>query len=195
MRVPPSEFLALDVVAKQFLADVPLADVNVVDLPAGGPGRTIADVRALTAEGDLTKANPIVRMLFGLRLLLGRVFGWDRGAAVVAPDSYLHRLDGDLRARSLCAPGTSDGPFCLLYLLEDESLSELRNATVHAFLATALRPTSSGYRLYWAVYVRPVSRLTGLYMAIIEPFRRLVVYPSILGRIRGAWQRRYSSPT
>jgi hypothetical protein len=192
LRVPPSEFQALDVVANRFLAGVPLADVNVVDLPAGGPGRTIADVRALAPEGDATKANVVVRMLFGLRFWLGRVFGWDRGSAAIAPESYLHRMDSDLRARSLCAPGTPDGPFRVLYMLESESLSEIRNATVHAFLATALRPTPTGYRLYWAVYVLPVSRLTGLYMALIEPFRRLVVYPAILGRIRRAWQRRYA---
>lgn len=193
MRVSLSEFRALDVVARRFLADVPLRDVNVVDLPAGGPGRTISDVHALTAEGDPTKANVIVGMLFGLRVLIGRVFGWDRGSGAIASDSYLHRIDGDLRARSLCVPGTPDGPFRVLYVLESESLSEIRNATVHAFLATALRPTASGYRLYWAVYVRPVSRLTGLYMALIEPFRRLVVYPAMLRGIRQAWQRRYAT--
>jgi hypothetical protein len=34
--------------------------------------------------------------------------------------------------------------------------------------------------------------MTGLYMASIEPFRRLIVYPAILRRIREAWQRRYA---
>lgn len=193
MRVPLSEFQTLDVVAHRFLADVPLRDVNVVDLPAGGPGRTISDIRALTVESDPTKTNVIVRMLFGLRLLIGRVLGWDRGSGVIGSESYIHRIDNDLRARSLCVPGTPDGPFRVLYMLESESLSEIHNATVHAFLATALRPTASGYRLYWAVYVRPVSRLTGLYMALIEPFRRLVVYPAILRRIRQDWLRRYAT--
>jgi hypothetical protein len=41
---------------------------------------------------------------------------------------------------------------------------------VHAFLASVLTETLDGYRLYWAVYVHPVSRLTPLYMALIEPF-------------------------
>jgi hypothetical protein len=39
--------------------------------------------------------------------------------------------------------------------------------------------------------VKPVSALTPLYMAIIEPFRRFIVYPSILRRIRDAWELRY----
>jgi hypothetical protein len=192
MRVPTSEFQGLGVEANRILAGVPLEDVNVIDLPAGGVGRSIADVRALLATGDLTNANPVVRMLFGLRYWLGRVFGWDRGDTSLSADSYVHRIDGELRRRSLCEPGTPDGAFRLLYLLENESLAELRNATVHAFLASALRPTPTGYRLYWAVYVQPVSRMTGLYMAIIEPFRRFIVYPAILRRIREAWERRYA---
>jgi hypothetical protein len=84
------------------------------------------------------------------------------------------------------SPGTADGPFRLLYVLERESLEEVRNATVHAFLCWALNQTSDGYRLYWGVYVKPVSWLTPVYMGIIEPFRRFVVYPSIFRAIRRA---------
>jgi hypothetical protein len=40
-----------------------------------------------------------------------------------------------------------------------------------------------------AIYVKPVTRWTGLYMAIIESFRRSVVYPSLLGHLRSAWLR------
>jgi hypothetical protein len=191
MRIPTSEFQALGVEANLILADVPLRDVNVIDLPSGGAGRSIADIRALLAPGDLTHANPVVRALFGLRHWLGILFRWDRAETFPSSDSYVHRIDGEVRRRSLCEPGTRDGAFRLLYLLENESLAELRNATVHAFLASALRPTPTGYRLYWAVYVKPVSRLSGLYMALIEPFRRFIVYPAILQRVREAWERRY----
>ncbi len=61
-------------------------------------------------------------------------------------------------------------------------------ATVHAFACMALSRRASGYRLYWAVYVRNVSPLTPVYMAAIEPFRRWVVYPAILGGIRAGWR-------
>jgi hypothetical protein len=84
--------------------------------------------------------------------------------------------------------------FRLLYLLGRESLAEIRNATVHAFLCAALYERPSGYRLYWAVYVKPVSWLTPMYMALIEPFRRFIVYPAMLGRIRRAWTARYPYP-
>jgi len=69
--------------------------------------------------------------------------------------------------------------------------AEIRNATVHAFLCTALREGPSGYRLYWAVYVKPTSWLTPLYMMLIEPFRRFIVYPAMLGRVRSAWSALY----
>jgi hypothetical protein len=87
-----------------------------------------------------------------------------------------------------------EGGFRLLYLVEQESLAEIRNATVHAFLSTALVERPSGYRLYWAVYVKPSSWLTPLYMALIEPFRRFIVYPAMLGRVRRAWTSRYPRP-
>lgn len=87
------------------------------------------------------------------------------------------------------------GRFRLLYVLERESLAELRNATAHAFLSSALIESPLGYRLYIAVYVNPVSRLTPLYMAFIEPFRRFIVYPAIVRGIRRAWEERYQTAT
>ncbi len=48
-----------------------------------------------------------------------------------------------------------------------------------------------GYRFYFAVYVANVSPLTPLYMAVIEPFRRFLVYPAMLGNLRAAWIAAY----
>lgn len=63
-----------------------------------------------------------------------------------------------------------------------------------ALFAVALTETLVGYRLYLGVYVQPVSRLTSLYMALIDPFRRFIVYPAVLRRIRRAWVERYPRP-
>jgi hypothetical protein len=65
---------------------------------------------------------------------------------------------------------------------------------VHGFLAFALEELPAGYRLYWAVYVKPTSPLTPVYLALIEPFRRFIVYPSLLRRVRKAWMARYGAP-
>jgi hypothetical protein len=80
----------------------------------------------------------------------------------------------------------------VLYVLGDEALSELRNATVHAFLALALTPNPGGYTLYLAIYVKPVSRFTTLYMAVIDPFRRIVVYPALARHAQQRWARTYA---
>ena len=194
MRVDIAQFRALPLGVHTVLGDVPLKDVSAVDLPGGGPGRTLSDVRALIPPGQIFRANPAVRALFALRLWLGRVLGWD-GPEHDRPDmSYLSRVSEAQRERSLVPPGTMEGGFRLLYLLGQESLAEINNATVHAFLCTALCERPGGYRLYWAVYVKPASWLTPVYLAVIEPFRRFVVYPALLGRIRRAWVARYRAP-
>ena len=135
--------------------------------------------------------GPLVRALFSFRALVGRVLGWDRAVDSNQEHSYLHRLSAEQRTRSLVTPGTPDGPFRLLYVFENELLGEVRNAAVHAFSCMALHPAPQGYRLYWAVYVKPVSILTPFYMGLIEPFRRFIVYPTILRRLRASWAEHY----
>ena len=73
------------------------------------------------------------------------------------------------------------------------ALSEIRNATVHGWICTALARTASGYRLYWAIYVLPVSWRTRPYLMAITPFRR-ILYPAMLRRIRRAWVATYGFP-
>lgn len=191
MRIDVEPFRMLPLEVHTILEGVPLQDVSAVDLPGGGPGRTLGDVRALISSGDLLSANPLARALFAFRVWLGRVLGWDRPRHDPPQTSYLSRVPAALRTRSMVQPGTTEGGFRLLYLVEQESLAEIRNATVHAFLCAVLREHAGGYRLYWAVYVKPLSWLTPVYMALIEPFRRFIVYPAMLGRIRRAWIARY----
>jgi hypothetical protein len=188
MRVSPAEYLGLELRAHELLRGVPLYDVSVVDLPGGGPGRTLADVRRLDRAATPSR---IARVLFGVRRLLGRAGGWDR-TPLREEDSLLSRMSERDRRDSEITPGTPDGPFLILYQFPSEALRETRNATVHGWLSTALAPTTTGYRLYWAVYVLPVSWITRPYLMLIEPFRR-VLYPAMLGRIRQAWLAAYGA--
>jgi hypothetical protein len=98
------------------------------------------------------------------------------------------------RRDSEIPPGTPDGAFLILYQFSRESLSEIRNATVHGWISLALAPTVSGYRLYFGVYVLPVSWFTRPYLLAIEPFRR-ILYPAMLERIRRAWIAVYGVST
>jgi len=187
--VTEAEYQRLELRAHSLLADVPLHDVWVVELPGGEPGRSLVDLRALLSVEKLTATNGAVRFLFALRGRLGRAFGWDRELPQATKESFLHRLSSADRESSLVAPGTPDGPFRVLFVSPRESISEIRNATVHAFSVFALVELSDGYRLYWAIYVRPVGRLTSWYMRLIDPFRRFIVYPAALRQIRAAWER------
>jgi hypothetical protein len=148
MRVPREQLRSLSLAVHGLLRDVPLHDVTAVDLPGGGAGRTIADVRALLAREHVRAANPIVRGLFALRALLGRLCGWDADLHRHPETSSLHRLSSAITRRSALPPGARDGPFRVVYVLERESRAEVRNATVHAFLASLLTETPGGYRLY-----------------------------------------------
>ena len=41
----------------------------------------------------------------------------------------------------------------------------------------------------FAVYVSRVGRLTPVYMALIDPFRKPIVYPSLLRSVHAGWMR------
>jgi hypothetical protein len=191
-KVPAAEFRALDLRCHALLADVPLHDVWAIDLTGGGPGRTMRDVDAIGNPGRLGRLPLAARALFAFRFALGRVLRWDTPRRDTASWSYGERLTDDDRARSLFPAGTPRGIFRLLYLFLDESVAETRNATVHGFLVMALRPRAGGYRLYWAIYVKPVGRLTPVYMAVIDPFRRFIVYPALIRRVQAAWASAYA---
>jgi hypothetical protein len=189
VRASPAEYLSLKLRAHELLRDVALYDVSAVDLPGGGAGRTLADIRALDSA---VPPSRIANGLFGLRRFLGRVFGWDR-VTLPPGDSLVSRLSEQERRESEIVPGTPDGPFRIVYQFPTESLREIRNATVQGYVSVALVPTATGYRLYWGVYVIPVSRLTRPYLLGIEPFRRFLLYPVMLRRIRRGWLAVYGA--
>ena len=186
MRTSAAGYRSLHLRAHELLYDVPLYDVSSVDLPGGGSGRTIADIRTLESA---TPPSPIATFLYGLRYLSGRVFGWDR-EPIRPENSFLERLSQRDRRDSEITPGTMDGRFWVLYQFPREALRETRNKTVHGFICTALVSSPNGYILYWGLYVRHASWLTRPYLVAIEPFR-LVMYPAMLRRIRSAWIAAY----
>lgn len=191
-RVDPAHYRRLALRAHELLAEVPLHDVWQLELPGGGDGRTLEDVRVFMSAEQLVSLSPSVRALFTLRGWLGRLFRWDAPDHAAAARSFLHRLGEQDRRGSSVAPGSADGPFTVLYVHPFEALSEIRNATVHAFSALAFEACAGGYRLYWAIYVAPVGRLTRFYMALIDPFRRLLIYPAVLRHVHRSWCAAYA---
>jgi hypothetical protein len=188
------EYHRLPLRAHTLLRDVPLHDVWRVTLPDGGPSRTMKDVRFVFEVARRSQRLGLpVRALFGLRWSIGRLFRWDRPQGKPEGWSFRSRLSDTDRLQSIVEPGTLDGPFTVLYVHTMEAVSEIQNATVHGFLVWALEPTPDGYQLFWAIHVLPVSAWTKPYLALIDPFRRWLVYPALLRRMHESWTREFKS--
>jgi Protein of unknown function (DUF2867) len=192
-QISEQEFERLPLRVHTFLAGVPLHDVWATDLPRSRAGITL-DEFLRVASGRVFRPSPVVRTLLNIRFFVGGLFGWDRTiSTATAPETFADRLTPADRARSLASAGLTDGPFRVVYRFENEYLTELKNRTAHAAALSALVETAISYRFYFAVYVRSVGRLTPLYMALIDPFRKLIVYPSLLRSVRESWKQTVDS--
>ena len=182
----PEAYLHTDPRAHTLLADVPLHDVWVAHLRGGGGEVSMEDVRRLLMDGFQGQHSPAMIGTVAVRSLLGTMFGWDADGCEGISDSYVSRLSIQDRERSLHEPG--EGSW--IYTFEREALAEIINCTVHAFVALTLQPVEDGYDFYWAFYVKPVSWVTPYYMGLITPFRRTLIYPSIIDAVEREWSAR-----
>ena len=189
-QVSTQEFEELPLRVHTFLAGVPLHDVWSVDLPRWRAGVTLDDFLR-TGGNCLCTPSPLVRTLLDIRFFIGRMFDWDNEPATIV--TFATRLTDADRSRSLIAPGTRDGFFRVVYRFENEQLVELINRTVHAAALSTLVETATGYRFYFGIYVRNVSRFTPFYMALVDPFRKLIVYPSLLHSVRARWKQAFGT--
>ena len=190
-QISYQDFKQLPLRVHDFLADVPLHDVWAVDLPHLRPGITLDEF--LRASGTHhCKLSPGARALISIRLFAGRLLGWD-GQPATHCEAFAKRLTNGDHSRSLVPAGTPDGLFRIVYRFENEQLVELINSTAHAAALSALVETSTGYRFYFGVYVRNVSRLTPIYMTLIEPFRKFIVYPSLLRTVAATWTKTFGA--
>ena len=185
-RISAREFEQLPLRVHDLLAGVPLHDAWAVELPRTRSGITL-DEYSRAAKTRLFTPSPAVRALLDLRFFVGRHLDWDREPP--AWESFASRLTAADRSRTLAPAGTREGFFSVVYRFENEQLLEIVNRTVHAAALSALVETAHAYRFYFAVYVRRVSPFTPLYMALIDPFRRWIVYPSLLRSVRATWNR------
>jgi hypothetical protein len=187
-QISRQEYERLPLRVHDFLARVPLHDVWAIDLPRARSGITLDEFLGKSSACTCTPP-PLVRGLLNIRLLVGRLLGWDREPAATAWASFATRLTTVDRSRSLATAGKREGLFRVVYRFENEQLLELINRTVHAAALSALVETADAYRFYFGVYVENVSRLTPMYMALIDPFRKFVVYPSLLRAVRASWNQ------
>ena len=186
-QVSAQEFERLPLRVHDVLAGVPLHDVWAVDLPRTRPGITLdAFLRATGARPF--RPSFMVRALLAIRFAIGRPLGWDREPDPSVRETFASRLTTADMSNTLALPGTPQGLFRVVYRFENEQLLEVINRTVHAAALSALVETAHGYRLYFGVYVRSIGWRTPIYMTLIDPFRKWIVYPSLLRSVRETWK-------
>jgi len=191
-QISTQEFERLPLRVHDFLAGVPLHDVWAIDLPRARSGITL-DEFLRTASACLCTRSPVVRALVNIRLFVGRLLGWDGEPVSTAWETFTTRLTTADSSKSVVSAGTREGLFRVVYRFENEQLLELINRTAHAAALSALVETANAYRFYFGVYVRNVGRFTPIYMALIDPFRKLVVYPLLLRTVRTKWNKTFGT--
>jgi hypothetical protein len=191
-EISTQEFERLPLRVHAFLAGVPLHDVWAIDLPRTRPGITL-DEFLRTGGSRLYRLSLVVRALLSIRLFIGRLLGWDREPAPTTWESFAKRLTTADHSKSLAVAGPRDGLFRVVYRFENEQLLELINRTAHAAALSALVEMANTYRFYFGVYVCNVSRFTPTYMALIDPLRKLIVYPSLLRSVRTSWNEAFGT--
>lgn len=193
MRLPASAQASRPWRIHALIGDFRLEDVWA--LPTAGRAEDFSRLVDGISSGDLARgAARAARILFAIRWTVGRLLGWDSAGTGVGSrvPTLRDRLPADLRDGP---SGPDFGPFTSLYLTGDEWAAELANRTVHGVMHVGWAPDGTGgYRGQMAVYVKPNGLPGNAYMAAIRPFRRLIVYPSMLRQLERAWRARAAAP-
>jgi len=109
-QISTREFERLPLRVHDLLAGVPLHDVWAVELPWPRSGITL-DEFSRAANARVFTPSPIVRALVRVRLLVGRLLGWDREPAARRWESFATRLTTADLSKSRTPAGTREGLF------------------------------------------------------------------------------------
>jgi hypothetical protein len=205
MRLPNSAHESRPWRIREITPDFILEDVWELPTP-GGAGDFPALLQLMAASDPANSSSLPTRILWRVRDRLGRSFdlGGVSTPAGSCPDgaagrlpipgtdetSLAERLPDDLRDTAADVDFGSL-PFVPLYRTDVEFAAELSNRTVHGVLHLAWVDRGEGrYQGQMAVYVKPRGAFGRGYMALIKPFRHLIVYPALLRQTERAWQAR-----
>jgi hypothetical protein len=189
---------------REIAADFTLEDVWA--LPVHGRAEDFQALLDLALSSDPSRTESLpTRVLWNLRDRLGSWFelgristpaesGLEDKRKLPIPGSeetsLAARLPEDLRGTASDLHFASL-PFVPLYRTDDEFAAELSNQTVHGVMHLAWVEQGDGsYQGQMAVYVKPRGLLGEGYMALIKPFRYLIVYPALMRQFERMWQAR-----
>ena len=196
MRLPSSAHTSQAWRIHELTPDFRLEDVWALPTP-GGPDDFPRLVDQVASGDPSRRSTRGARAVWAIRWKLGELLGWDD------PDSGLgsrvrplrERLPADLRDAP-SGPDFAALPFAPLYLLHDEFAAEIANQTMHGVIHLGWVPDGAGgYRGQMAVLVKPNGLLGRGYMAAIDPFRHLLVYPLMLREMGRTWRAGDGDPS
>ena len=185
MKLPDAAHRAQHWRIHEVTRDFRLLDVWALPV-RGGPDDFPRLVQAWTSFSPERMQSVAAKGLFAIRFAVGRLLGWDDGNFEAGRSLVRDRLPAELRE----GPSGPDAtPFSSLYLTSDEWAAELVNRTVHGVLHLGWVSQGDGtFRGQLAVLVKPAGLLGRAYLAAIEPFRHLIVYPALMREIERVWQ-------
>ena len=189
------KFNRLPLKAHEFLAGIPMHSLDFLTLRGGRENMTIANIyRAvgLDEAGEI-EVGTVTKALFDLRGAIGKVMHWDEVPELVREISYLPRLSEEEGGKSLIPPGEVRGISRVLYCFENEMLLEIINKTVHCFWLLASEKTPDGYALFNTVYVKNLNWRTPIYMTLISPMLKRIIYPAMEKSMRQNWEREFQN--
>jgi hypothetical protein len=190
---------------REIVADFKLEDVWA--LPVQGDAEDFQALLELMAAADPADAESApTRFLWQLRDRLGSLGNLgrisapaddDRDAVASRPPipgtsetSLAGRLPDDLRDTAADVDFGSL-PFIPLYRTDVEFAAEISNRTMHGVMHLAWADQGEGrYQAQMAVYVKPNGWFGEAYMALIKPFRYLIVYPALMRQTERMWNSR-----
>jgi hypothetical protein len=188
-------FKRIPLKAHEFLKKIPLHSLDFVELK-GGRKRMLMDeiyhISKLNQFEDF-KAGFVTDTLFRFRTFLGKILGWDEVAELKEKTSWITKITAEEQAKSLIPTGTTESISTILYCFKNEILFEIVNRTVHCFWVMATVEKSDGYELYLAVYVRKLNWRTPIYMTLISPLLKWIIYPAMKKSIVENWGKAFAT--
>jgi hypothetical protein len=204
MRIPNEVLKTQRWIVDDIVDDFEVEDVWALPID-GGPG-DFAAVIDLMESIDFPGSAPLpVRLLWGIRDLLGRMLGFgristsadDAGPWLPVPGtderSLIGRVPEDLRNT---APDShlTDKPFRPLYRTDTEFADEISNRTMYGVMHLAWVDQGGGrHQAQMSVYVKPRGAFGKAYMAFIKPFRYAIIYPALMRYLERLWAERRAS--
>lgn len=187
------KFNKIPLKAHSFLDCIPMHSLDFVELKGGKSGMKMDEIYHITKLNQYEdfKAGFVTDTLFKLRTFLGKIFGWDKVPDLKEKNSWITRLTEEERKKSLIPSGKTESISTIFYCFKNEILFEIINRTVHCFWVLASVEKNDGYDLYVAIYVKKLNWRTPIYMTLISPMLKWVIYPAMRKSIQENWKKAF----